>query len=214
MEERHHDEDRIARSEAERVGRAGGEGVQQRRAMAVQHALWIAGRAGGVAERRGRVLVEERPFVIGRSLRQEIFVGEKPVELRRGKLRPLAKRDPAAHQRQARRELLDQRRKNRIEEHVGVFRVMHDVLDLVGKEPRIDRVQDASRAGHAIVEFEMAPAVPGERRDAVSGARPERVERIRDPLGARRRLRRKSSGGWPLPASRETISRRPCQVEA
>ena len=61
---------------------------------------------------------------------------------------------------------------------------MHDVLDLVGKEARIDRVQNASRAGYAIVDFQMAPAVPGKRRDAVPGFRPERVERIRNSFGA------------------------------
>src|SRR3984957_2344469 len=63
---------------------------------------------------------------------------------------------------------------------------MHDVLDLVGKEPRIDRVQNASRAGHAIIDFQMAPAVPGEGRDAIAGTRPERVERVRNSFGARR----------------------------
>ena len=199
VEQRHHGEDRIARHEAECVGRAGGEGVQHRRAVAVQHALRIAGRAGGVAERRGRILVEERPFVIGRRLRQEILVGEQPVKLRLGKLALVAKRDPAAHKRQAGRERLDERRENRVEEHIRVFRVMHDVLDLVGKEPRIDRVQNASRAGHAIIEFQMALAVPGEGRDAVAAARPERVERVRDSFGARRDFAHSSSDGSRLP---------------
>ena len=101
VEERNHGEDRIARDEAECVGPTGGERVQQRRAMRVHHTFRIAGCAGGVAERRGRVLVERRPFVIGRSLREEILVGENPVELRLGKLVSRAKRHPAAHKRQA-----------------------------------------------------------------------------------------------------------------
>ncbi len=75
-----------------------------------------------------------------------------------------------------------QRREHRVEEHIGVLGVMHDVLELIRKEPRIDGVQHPSGAGHAVVELEMPVAVPGERRDAIAGARAERIERIGDPL--------------------------------
>ena len=109
----------------------------------------------------------------------------EPFKLGLGKLVLATKRDPAAHKRQAGGERFDERRKNRVEEHIRVFRVMHDVLDLVGKEPRIDRVQNASRAGYAIIDFQMAPAVPGEGRDAIAVTCPQRVERVRDAFGAR-----------------------------
>ena len=49
--------------------RIGGEAVQHGRAMAVEHALRIARRAGGVAERAGGVLVEARPDEVGRGAR-------------------------------------------------------------------------------------------------------------------------------------------------
>ncbi len=159
--------------------------MQQRRAMRVHHALRVAGRARGVTERRGGVLVEERPFVVRRGARQQILVREKPIKLRLGQSLPLAKGDPAAHERQAWRELLDERRENRIEEDKRVFRVVHDVLELVRKQPRIDGVQDTSRAGHAIVDFEMTMAVPGEGRDPIAPGCAERIERVCETLGAR-----------------------------
>ena len=37
-----------------------------------------------------------------------------------------------------------------------------------------------------MADFKMAPAVPGKRRNAIAVTRPERVERVRDPFGARR----------------------------
>ena len=189
VKERHDDEKGVARRQRKTVGSAGGERVQHRRAVAVHHPLRIAGRAGRVAQRRGGVLVEERPLVIGRRLRHEVFVAERRKAVdRRHRLR-LAQRDPAAHQRQPRLELLDQRREDRIEADDGVFGVMHDVLDLVREEPRVDGMQHPPRAGHSVIEFEVAIAVPRERRDAIAAAEAERVERVRDPLRAGRDLR-------------------------
>jgi hypothetical protein len=61
---------------------------------------------------------------------------------------------------------------------------MHDVLDLAGKEARIDCVQNASRARRAIVDFKMPIALPGKGRDAVPGFRAEGIESVRDSLRA------------------------------
>ncbi len=185
MKQRHDDEEGIARRQRHAVRRAGAEGVQHRRAVAVHDALRIAGGAGGVAERRGGVLVEGRPVVLGRSFRQQVLVAEKRPDFDGRQALRFAERDPASHQRQLRRQLLDQRGEDRVEEHIGVLRMMHDVLKLIGEQPRIDGVEHAPRGGDAIIEFEMAAAVPGERGDAIARADAERAKRIGDPLRSR-----------------------------
>ncbi len=90
--------------------------------------------------------------------------------------------------RQARRKLLDQRRKDWIEEDVSVLGVIDDVLQLLGEQARVDRMQHPPRGGDAIVELEVTIGVPGERRDPVAGLEPERVERVGQPFRPRRDL--------------------------
>ena len=85
-----------------------------------------------------------------------------------------------------RRELLDQRHENRIEEDVAIFGMVDDVLDLLRKQARIDGVQDAAAAGHAVVQLEMAIAVPGQRGDALAMTDAQRFKRVGDPLRPRR----------------------------
>lgn len=52
---------------------------------------------------------------------------------------------------------------------------------LVGTEPLIDQDQDASGAGHRVVERRVIRAVVGDHRDAVAAPGPRR-----DPAGDRR----------------------------
>ncbi len=82
-----------------------------------------------------------------------------------------------------RRELLDQRDENRIEENVAIFRVVDDVLDLLRKETGIDCVQDTAAAGHAVVQFQMAKAIPGERGNRMAEFDPQRRQRIGQAFG-------------------------------
>ena len=154
--------------------------MQHRRAVAVEHALRIAGGAGGIAEGRGGVLVEDRPFVLGRGGGDEFLVDEEILDLDLRRAGAVAERHPAQHMRQARRKLLDERREDGIEEHVGVLGVMDDILQLFGEQARVDRVQHPPRRGDAIVELKVTMGVPGERRDPVAGLEAERVERAGD----------------------------------
>ena len=57
VEHRHHRHEHVALREAQPVRRQRDQRVQQRRPVAVDHALRVAGGAGGVAHRRGAVLV-------------------------------------------------------------------------------------------------------------------------------------------------------------
>jgi hypothetical protein len=71
-----------------------------------------------------------------------------------------------------------------IEEQHLVFRVVDDVVDLLGKEPRVHRVQHRARARHAEVQRQVAPGVPCQRAHAVAGLDVERHQRVGHLLGA------------------------------
>jgi hypothetical protein len=66
--------------------------------------------------------------------------------------------------------------------------VVDDVDELLGEQARVDGMQHAAGAGHAVVEFEVPPRVPGEGRDAITLADAERGKRVGDALGTRRHL--------------------------
>ena len=78
VKQRHHRADRVARRHRDRVGERDAEGMQHRRAVAVERALGIACRAGGVAERGGGPLVELRPFEIPVLGRDQPFIAGRP----------------------------------------------------------------------------------------------------------------------------------------
>src|SRR3546814_6351294 len=73
-------------------------------------------------------------------------------------------RHPVAHRWTLRRQLLDQWRKRQVEKQHLVFGVIDDPRDLLGEQPRIDRVKHIAAAGDRVVQLEMPIAVPGQRR--------------------------------------------------
>src|SRR5271155_868878 len=87
-----------------------------------------------------------------------------------------------------RRQLFDEWREIGIEEDETVLGMVDDVDELLGKQARIDRMQDAAGAGHPIIKLEMSPRIPGKRGDAFAWADPKRGESIGDALGTRRDL--------------------------
>ena len=106
------------------------------------------------------------------------------------------------------RQRLDQRREGEIEEQVSVLGVVDDVGDLLRKQPRIDRVQHRPRAGDAVVELQVAVAVPRERGDAIAGLAPTASPARWPPASIGDGCRRTCSGGsGPRPCARR--SRRP-----
>jgi hypothetical protein len=62
---------------------------------------------------------------------------------------------------------LDQRQESEIEAQGLVFGMVRDPRDLVGMQARIDGVQHAPAAAHAVIELQVAVAVPGQRGDAI-----------------------------------------------
>jgi hypothetical protein len=78
------------------------------------------------------------------------------------------------------RQLLDERHEHRIDEDVAVLRVLDHVADLLGEEPRVDRVQHVAGAGDGVVQLEVPEVVPRERRDAIGGREPEPAQGVRE----------------------------------
>ena len=158
--------------------------MQQRGAVAVEHALGIARGARGVAQRGSGVLVERRPFEVGRCLFDQVFVAQQMGQGDGRHFAALAQRNKALDRGQLvgnRRQLIG---KAQIEEHIFIGRVVDDVADLLGKQPRVDGVRDRAHAGHGVIQFQMAVRVPGQRRDALAGLHAQTGQGIGQALGA------------------------------
>jgi hypothetical protein len=78
----------------------------------------------------------------------------------------------------------DEWREEGVEAYVSVFRVVHDVLQLLWKEAWIDGVQHEARGGNSIVDLEVPVAVLGQGRDAVSFPQAKTPEGVGEPLGS------------------------------
>src|SRR5450432_1350120 len=63
--------------------------------------------------------------------------------------------------------------------------MIDDVRDLLGMQPRVYRMTDGAHSGNAVIEFEMAVAVPGDRADTVAVGYPECAKRVCELCGTR-----------------------------
>jgi hypothetical protein len=80
---------------------------------------------------------------------------------------------------------LHQRQEAQVEAQDLVFGVVGDPRDLVGVQARVDGVQHAAAAAHAVVQLQVAIAVPGQRGDAVAEQQLLAVQRIGHLPGTR-----------------------------
>ena len=178
VEHRHHRHDHVSGRQVHGVGQAGRIGVQNGRAMRVDHALGVAGRARGVAQRRGRGLVELGPLVVVGVAVDQVLVAQQLERRGLRHVRLVGHRDPPAHALAMRRDALDQLQEGQVEEYVLVLGVIDDVDDLLREQARIDGVTDGAAARGGVVDLEVAEAVPGERADAVGRSHPEGAQRV------------------------------------
>jgi len=146
----------------------------------IEHTLGMAGGARGVAQRRGGVLVETRPRVAVALRLDEFLVAQQPGQIELGHVRAIGQHHVVLHRFQLRREFLHQRAEAQVEKQHLVLGVIDDVADLLGRKPRVDRVQHHARAGHAVVELQMAPGVPRQGGDGRVAAELQRGERVGD----------------------------------
>ena len=143
--------------------------MDQRRAMAVEHALRVARRTRRVAERRRGALVELGPGVVVAGGCNPVLVGDEIETVGRRKTGAVRQHHVALDATDLRRDLLDDRQQVRIEDQHAIFGVADDVGDLLVEQPRVHRVQHGAHARHAVEALDVAVRVPRERRDPVAG---------------------------------------------
>ena len=183
VEERHDQQNAVGGRKPEAVRRACRERMEHRRAVRIQNAFRIARRAGRVAERGRGALVELGPDQLVGFAFDEGLVGDRSVRCVR-KVRLIRHRHGPFDLAEPRPEIRHERGKRHVEEQHAAFRVVQDVVDLLGKEPRIDRVQHSSDAGDSEIEFEMPVRVPGEGGDAVARADAHAQQSVGKPCRA------------------------------
>ena len=188
VEHGHDRKDHRARRAIHHVGERRGIGVQNGGTVGVEHALRVAGRAGGIAQARGGPFVELRPLVVPVLACDQLLVAEQIGQIRLRHVGAIGHRHPALDALARRGELLGERRERQVEEDVAVFRVVDDEHQLLGKKPRIDGVDHGAHSGDAVVELEVAEAVPGERADALALSHAQPRERLGEALRAPVRL--------------------------
>ena len=114
--------------------------MEHQGAVAVEHALGIAGGPRGVAQRGRRILVELRPIEMCRLPRDHVFVGIHGNgwrELPRAQdASGIAQRNEPADDRRAGRDFGNRRGECEIEEQQRVLRIVDDVAHLLGGDRR------------------------------------------------------------------------------
>ncbi len=202
VEHRHHRQDDVVLADAHAVIEREAEGVQHERAVRVEDALRVAGRAGRVAHRGGGALVG-----VGEILRR-LGPGDQRLVFERSRRPPAwsRRRRSSTGTLTRRAHLFPQRQQALVDEDGAVLRVVDDVGELVGVEAQVERVQHAAHQRDAEVGLEVRTVVPAERGDAVAGLDAEIEQRAGEAARADRRSRRRCSGGSDLSAVRQTIS--------
>ena len=159
------------------------------RAVRVEHALRVAGRARGVAERRGGLLVEIGPLQGAGLVGDQLLIAQQVGDLARGRhVRPVGHHHDVLHGLELGEHALDDRQQVEVDEDDLVFGVVGDVGDMFGREARIERVQHGADAGDAEIELEVAIGVPGDGADPVSELDAQSLERLSQLLGTLGRI--------------------------
>ena len=182
VEHRDDREDDVAFAEADQAGREGAQAVQHGGPVAVEHAFGRPGRAGGVAEAGGQVLLREREAGLERARdrigrRDQLVVVRDPGVRRDFGVGAVGQHHPVPHLRQFPGTRPDPREQPAVDEHHVVLGVVDDVLEVLRREPDVDRVQHPLGGRHGEVELQVAAGVARERPDARAGRDPQGVQR-------------------------------------
>jgi len=98
-------------------------------------------------------------------------------------VRPVGHGHDVAYGRELRQQLLDRGQQVQVDEQQPVLGVVDDVDDLLGKQPRVDGVTHRAHPRDAVIELEVAIAVPGQGADAVARRDAEINQRFGHLLG-------------------------------
>ncbi len=168
VEQRHHRQNDVAGRKPEHVGHRGRERMQHVRAMRIDDALGISGRARRVAHAGGVVFGDLDPLEIAVDGGDPVFIGDRVLERGLRHVRLVGEDHVALDLRQLVGDLLQQRHEGKVHHHHAIFGVIDDVDDLVREQARIDGVIDRAGAKDAVPGLQMPPGVPGERADPVA----------------------------------------------
>ena len=152
--------------------------------MGVHHPFRVAGGAARVAEPEGGVLVELGPLDRVAVSADEVLVVDGVRQRRLPPLRPRLSADHEAFDAGDRGgERLQDREEVLVDEDDPVLGVVDDVLEIAGPEPDVHGVQHGADRRDRVIELEVPPAVPHERRDPVAEGDPEVEEAVRELAG-------------------------------
>ncbi len=175
-DDRHHD---VRLRQPQRVGHRASERVEHESPMGIHDALRPPRRPGGVAD-PGRLPLCDPRKGEGRHLRlDELLVVDHPVR-RRVTVRP---DDDLVGVHLLVKTLVD-RHEHVVDHQEAVLGVVHDVGEVLGRQPRVEGVDDSSRQRNGEVRLEVTSVVPGERRDPIAGPQAHPRERVRELLHA------------------------------
>jgi hypothetical protein len=157
--------------------------------MRVHDALRVAGRAARVAH-RGRGAFVDLGIGERAALRREQVVVVQDVRVARFQRRGVgvAHDDVALDAGEVGRQLRQHRHECAVDDHDAVLGVVHDVGELFGEEPDVERVQHATDAGDREVRLEVLLRVPREGRDAVTRLDAETAQGGGQPIDPARDL--------------------------
>ncbi len=152
--------------------------------MLVEHALRVAGGAGGVAEGACRPLVEVPPDDVGRMLLDQVLVAERAGIVGLPHVFAVGQHNDLLDLRQLVAVLLQDRQEGQIDEEDTVLCVVHDVAELLGEQPRVQRVANRADTHDPVPGLDVTGAVPGQGPDPVAGLDAQSQERVREPARA------------------------------
>ncbi len=174
-----HRHDAVVGADADRVGHALPQGVQDVGAVRVEDALGVAGGAARVAEAGGLAVVEVGEVVAGVLCVEQLLVAVRVGEVAGV---AVADDDVVLDGLEGGGELLEDGDERVLDQDHLVLGVVDDVGELLGEEAHVEGVEDGAHAGHGHVDLEVLADVPGEGGDAVALLDAQLVERGRELL--------------------------------
>jgi len=176
VEHRDDGEDAVPIPDADDVGHADAERVQNRRAVRVDDPLRSPRRSTRVANDGCAPLVQR-----GRVERFALRGEKRLVVEETGRERRVAlpHDDDVPDRGDAALELGEEGEERLVDDDDAVLGVRGDVGEIVGRESQVEGMEHGAHGGDGAVRLEMPRVVPREGRNAVTGLHAESTERVR-----------------------------------
>uniref|UniRef100_A0A0N4ZXM1 LigA n=1 Tax=Parastrongyloides trichosuri TaxID=131310 RepID=A0A0N4ZXM1_PARTI len=181
MEHGHDRQDHLAGRRAHDRRLQAQQGMDEVRAVRIEHALRIAGRARGVAEAAGGLLVEAAPGHVAEDLLQHRLIGLGVRQLGLRHVGGVGHHNDPLDCRTVRQDGFEQRHEGQIGEDDPVFGVVDDVGQLLGEQARVQGVAHRADPHDAVPGLDVVGGVPGQGGDPVARLDPPGQQGVRHP---------------------------------